>query len=505
MRFNFVKIFIVFVALISGIISVNANPATNIQATKNTNSTQESTQTTKSNKPPKESTNNDTKKDSPNATKNPKKSQQNPAKPSQNPNQNPNPQNNDTQTESNQKNASAKKDIKSQEKDAIKAQKKAQNLAKKEVKKQAKIEAKKAKLQAKKDRNAPPKNLHKRVLQQALSFSPFYVGVLSLLDTSELDKIAQSNPKKIRIKEANLGVKLEQECEGSEVDFTCVNPKEIEIFSPHIKLSQISQHFRLFPDTLQVALSANVSAEFFLDSLPFHTDSQRGEFEKIIPKYFKDILTIKKEGASVSYDYRVDFASEQGSTLVLVLQGSANNPFYEHKSLAEFLLDFMLSAVPKSIDYKDLCQNLSHTECARNITRKKAQFSITLFSPKNLKVTLTSQDFSDTMYAIYAIDVANKARASDRETYKKDIQSIITKESQILRKNLINDKMPINTHNFALDFLSAFGGFFLDSERLGFEISAKSGSKETLLLRDFFEDSGRLRDFVSSLQFGVIR
>lgn len=504
MRFNFLKIFIVFVVLASSIISANANhttnPATNTQ-------TQKPTQNNA-----KESTNNKTKseiakKDSPNTTKNPKKPQQNPAKPSQISSQNTNAktQNNSAQIEPNQNNIDLKQDTKSQEKNAIKAQKKAQNLAKKEAKKQAKIEAKKAKLQAKKDRNAPPKNLHKRFLQQALSFSPFYVGVLSLLDTSELDKIAQSNPKKIRIKEANLGVKLEQECDGSEVDFVCVNPKEIEIFSPHIKLSQVSQHFRLFPDTLQVALSANVSAEFFLDSLPFHTDSQRGEFEKIIPKYFKDILTIKKEGASVSYDYRVDFTSEQGSTLVLLLQGSASNPFYEHKSLAEFLLDFMLSAVPKSIDYKELCQNLSHKECARNITRKKAQFSITLFSPKNLKVTLTAQDFSDTLYAIYAIDVANKARASDRETYKKDIQSIITKESHILQKNLINDKMPINTHNFALDFLSAFGGFFLDSERLGFEISAKSGAKEKLLLRDFFEDSGRLRDFVSILQFSVIR
>lgn len=504
-------------ALVSGIISANANPTQNTQDSKNTTQEPKKTQTTRTtkstqDKTPKESTQNDTKsdtakKDSTNTNKNPKKPQQNTAKSSQNTiqntSQNPTPKNSDTQTESNQNNA--KQNTKTQEKDAIKAQKKAQNLAKKEAKKQAKIDAKKTKLQAKKDRNAPPKNLHKRVLQQALSFSPFYVGVLSLLDTSELDKIAQSNPKQIRIKEANLGVKLEQECEGSEVDFICVNPKEIEIFSPHIKLSQISQHFRLFPDTLQVALSANVSADFFLDSLPFHTDSQKGEFEKIIPKYFKDILTIKKEGASVSYDYRVDFTSEQGSALVLVLQGNATNPFYEHKSLAEFLLDFMLSALPKSIDYKELCQNLSHTECERNITRKKAQFSITLFSPKNLKVTLTSQDFSDTMYAIYAIDVANKARASDRETYKKDIQSIITKESQILRKSLIDDKMPINTHNFALDFLSAFGGFFLDSERLGFEISAKIGSKETLLLRDFFEDSGRLRDFVSSLQFGVIR
>lgn len=375
-------------------------------------------------------------------------------------------------------------------------QSKEEKLIQKELKKQAK-------LRAKLEKNAPPKNLLKRNLKKALNFSPFYVGITGFLELDELENLSQMNPQRLRAKEATLGENLEEVCEGSEVDFICAGKKEVEILSPHIKLSNLSQHFKLFPNTLQVELSASVSSDRFLDMLSFHTLSQKGEIQKVLPKDFKDILTIKKEGATISYDYRVSFSSGEGTELLLEFDGSATNPLYEHKSLAEFLLDFMLSVLPKSVDYKELCQNLSRKECTRTITRKKAQLHITLFSPKNLKATLTSQNFSDTMYAIYAIDVANKARVSDRETYKKDIQSTIAKESINLRKDLVNHKIPINTHNFALDFLSAFGGFFLDSERLGFEISTHS--KERLLLRDFMEDSGRLRDFLGDLRFSVIR
>lgn len=377
-------------------------------------------------------------------------------------------------------------------------QSKEDKLIQKELKKQAK-------LKAKLEKNAPPKNLLKRNLKKALNFSPFYVGIPSFLGLDELENLAQMKPQRLRSRQASLGEELEEVCEGSEVDFICTSKKQVEILSPHIKLSNFSQHFKLFPNTLQVELNASVSSESFLDKLSFHTPSQKGEIEKILPKDFRDILTIKKEGATISYDYRVKFSSGEGTELLLEFEGNANNPLYEHKSLAEFLLDFMLSVVPKSVDYKELCQNLSRKECTRTITRKKAQLHITLFSPKNLKATLTSQNFSDTMYAIYAIDVANKARVSDRETYKKDIESTITKESINLRKDLANHKMPINTHNFALDFLSAFGGFFLDSERLGLEISARTQPKERLLLRDFVEDSGRLRDFLGDLRFSVIR
>ena len=377
-------------------------------------------------------------------------------------------------------------------------QSKEDKLIQKELKKQAK-------LKAKLEKNAPPKNLLKRNLKKALNFSPFYVGIPSFLGLDELENLAQMKPQRLRSRQASLGEELEEVCEGSEVDFICTSKKQVEILSPHIKLSNFSQHFKLFPNTLQVELNASVSSESFLDKLSFHTPSQKGEIEKILPKDFRDILTIKKEGATIRYDYRVKFSSGEGTEILLEFEGSANNPLYEHKSLAEFLLDFMLSVIPKSVDYKELCQNLSRKECTRTITRKKAQLHITLFSPKNLKATLTSQNFSDTMYAIYAIDVANKARVSDRETYKKDIESTITKESINLRKDLANHKMPINTHNFALDFLSAFGGFFLDSERLGLEISAQPQSKERLLLRDFVEDSGRLRDFLGDLLFSVIR
>lgn len=377
-------------------------------------------------------------------------------------------------------------------------QSKEDKLIQKELKKQAK-------LKAKLEKNAPPKNLLKRNLKKALNFSPFYVGIPSFLGIDELENLAQMKPQRLRSKQASLGEELEEVCEGSEVDFICTSKKQVEILSSHIKLSNFSQHFKLFPNTLQVELNASVSSESFLDKLSFHTPSQKGEIEKILPKDFRDILTIKKEGATISYDYRVKFSSGEGTEILLEFEGSANNPLYEHKSLAEFLLDFMLSVIPKSVDYKELCQNLSRKECTRTITRKKAQLHITLFSPKNLKATLTSQNFSDTMYAIYAIDVANKARVSDRETYKKDIESTIATESINLRKDLANHKMPINTHNFALDFLSAFGGFFLDSERLGLEISAQPQPKERLLLRDFVEDSGRLRDFLGDLRFSVIR
>lgn len=379
-----------------------------------------------------------------------------------------------------------KSELKKQEK-AKKAQEKQKaKLAQKEAKKQAKIEAKIQK-------NSPPKNLLKRNLQKALSFSPFYVGILSFLDVDRLEKSRELNSK--------------ESCEGSEVDFTCTNPNEIEIFSPHIKLSNVSQHYKLFPNTLQIELSANISQEFFLDALSFNTPSQRGEIQKLIPNDYKDILTIKKEGSTISYDYRVNFTSENGTLLSITFDGKANNPLYQQKSLAEFLQDFMLSAVPKSIDFKELCQNLSKKECARMINRKKTQLSITLFSPKNLNITLTSPNFSDTMYAIYAIDVANKARVSDRQTYKKDLHAIIAQESLDLRKSLISDKMPINTHNFALDLLLAFGGFFLDSESLGFEVKLRDEAKSEanrLLLKDFMEDNGRLRDFLSSLRFSVI-
>ena len=64
-----------------------------------------------------------------------------------------------------------------------------------------------------------------------------------------------------------------------------------------------------------------------------------------------------------------------------------------------------------------------------------------------------------------------------------------------------------NTHNFALDLLLAFGGFFLDSESLGFEVKLRDEAKSEanrLLLKDFMEDNGRLRDFLSSLRFSVI-
>ena len=402
-----------------------------------------------------------------------------------------------SQKQTTQKQAKSSKQAKEANAKQVQAkQVKEEKLIQKELKKQAK-------LRAKLEKNAPPKNLLKRNLKKALNFSPFYVGIPSFLWLDEIENLSQMKPQRLRTKQATLGEELEEVCEGSEVDFICVS--QVEILSPHIKLSNFSQHFKLFPNTLQVELSASVSSEKFLDKLSFHTPSQRGEIEKILPKDFRDILTIKKEGANISYDYRVRFSSGEGTEFVLEFDGNANNPLYEHKSLAEFLLDFMISVVPKSVDYKELCQNLSRKECARIITRKKAQLSITLFSPKNLKASLTSQNFSDTMYAIYAIDVANRARVSDRETYKKDIQSTITQESLSLRKDLANHKMPINTHNFALDFLSAFGGFFIDSERLGLEISAQPQPKERLLLRDFVEDSGRLRDFLGDLRFSVIR